>query len=235
MTYSLLAFDADTGTWGGVAATGNLCVGGWVLRGRADAGISASQGHTPSTMWGEQVLTLQADGKSARQAINAVIDADTGRAYRQLSSIDVGANGAVFSGADNLPFCGHLASEGVVAAGNVLSGSSVLMAMVEAFGQAAGPLPQRLLASLSAGEAVGGDDRGTLSAALLQVGLDMAPLDIRIDHSKAAIAELRALYERTLDPDYAAWARSVPTASDPTRSPGTEEEPRAAQTISSRS
>ena len=38
MTFTLLAHDRPTKRWGGIAATGNLCVGGWVLRGDARAG-----------------------------------------------------------------------------------------------------------------------------------------------------------------------------------------------------
>ena len=56
MTYSILARDPETGAFGGAAATGSLCVGGWVLRGRAGVGISASQGASPSTLWGEEAL-----------------------------------------------------------------------------------------------------------------------------------------------------------------------------------
>ena len=38
MTFSLLSLDKNTGTFAGATATGNLCVGGWVLRGQ-DVGI----------------------------------------------------------------------------------------------------------------------------------------------------------------------------------------------------
>ena len=61
MTFSLLAHDHETGTYGGAAATGSLCVGGWVLRGGLDSGLSASQGTAPSTFWGEDVLRAMRD------------------------------------------------------------------------------------------------------------------------------------------------------------------------------
>ena len=48
MTFSILARDPTTGAIGGAAATGSLCVGGWVLRGDLAAGMSASQGAAPS-------------------------------------------------------------------------------------------------------------------------------------------------------------------------------------------
>ncbi|MFN3526048.1 MAG: DUF1028 domain-containing protein, partial [Paracoccus sp. (in: a-proteobacteria)] len=62
MTFSILAQDLGTGAFGGAAATGSLCVGGWVLRGDSRAGLTASQGAAPSTMWGEDVLVRMMSG-----------------------------------------------------------------------------------------------------------------------------------------------------------------------------
>jgi uncharacterized Ntn-hydrolase superfamily protein len=56
MTFSILARNPKTGEIGGAAATGNLCVGGWVLRGDIKKGVTASQGFYPSTIWGENIL-----------------------------------------------------------------------------------------------------------------------------------------------------------------------------------
>ena len=79
MTISILAFDEKTGVYGGGAATGSLCVGGWVLRGDAESGLSASQGSLPSTMWGNDVLARMRDGEPADLAVRRVVDADAGR------------------------------------------------------------------------------------------------------------------------------------------------------------
>ena len=40
MTFSIIARNPKTGEIGGAAATGNLCVGGWVLRGDIKKGIT---------------------------------------------------------------------------------------------------------------------------------------------------------------------------------------------------
>ena len=69
MTISILAFDERTGAYGGAATTGNLCVGGWVLRGDAESGLSASQGLLPSTLWGTDSLKLMQMGVSSAQAV----------------------------------------------------------------------------------------------------------------------------------------------------------------------
>ena len=85
MTISILAVDEKTGRIGGIAATGSLCVGGWVLRGHPESGMSASQGTAPSTLWGEDVLTAMRTGMSAVDAVAAVTSPDPGRAHRQLA------------------------------------------------------------------------------------------------------------------------------------------------------
>ena len=52
MTFSLLYLDKPSGCFAGATATGNLCVGGWVLRGHPHVGLTASQGAEPSILWG---------------------------------------------------------------------------------------------------------------------------------------------------------------------------------------
>ncbi|MCK5502968.1 MAG: DUF1028 domain-containing protein, partial [Tritonibacter mobilis] len=44
MTFSILMYDRETGSFAAAAATGSLCVGGWVLRGDIESGLVASQG-----------------------------------------------------------------------------------------------------------------------------------------------------------------------------------------------
>lgn len=219
MTFSLLAYDARTEAWGGVAATGNLCVGGWVLRGRPHCGISASQGQSPSTLWGDDVLDLQRGGMSAPDAVAQVTAGDEGRDHRQISAIDTEGRAAAFSGPCNRAYCGHLVHDDLVVAGNILAGPAVLDAMIEAFRIDNGPFAERLIASLEAAQQVGGDARGTQSAALLCVSAHLPILSLRIDFSGQPIADLRSLYRKTLDPDYLSWLETVPTSSDPRRFP----------------
>ena len=53
MTFSVLTFDENEGVYAVAAATGSLCVGGWVLRGDIESGLVASQGTSPSSFWRE--------------------------------------------------------------------------------------------------------------------------------------------------------------------------------------
>lgn len=218
MTFSILAKDPHSRAIGGAAATGSLCVGGWVLRGRAGIGMSASQGKAPSTIWGERCLDLMARGEGARQALRAVVDPDRGKDQRQLSVLDATGNAAAFSGADNTPDIAERLFAGGVATGNMLAGAHVVDAMAEAFASASGPFPARLLSALHAGERAGSDIRGLQSAALLVVSPDHAPLTLRIDLHDDPLAALDRLHDAATSGDYATWAAQVPTLDEPERS-----------------
>jgi uncharacterized Ntn-hydrolase superfamily protein len=217
MTFSLLARDPETGAIGGAAATGSLCVGGWVLRGNLAGGMSASQGMAPSSFWGEVVLDLMTAGASAQKAIEVVTGPDAGRAQRQLAALPLVGAGAVFTGAENTPERAERLFEGGVAAGNMLAGPEVVEALVDGFLKASGSFPERLLAGLRAADSAGSDSRGLMSAALLVLSPSHAPLTLRIDHADDPLAALEALHRRATTGDYADWARQVPCLDDPER------------------
>lgn len=211
MTFSILARDMNSDAIGGAAATGSLCVGGWVLRGDPRAGMSASQGASPSTFWGEDVLAAMMSGQIAEDAVCKVVMADAGRDHRQLSALGQTGDGAAFTGAKNTPENGSITINGGIVAGNMLTSKDVLGAMAETFEQVTGNIAQRLLASLNAGHKAGSDMRGLQSAALLIVSPDHAPLSLRIDYHETPLLALEELYRRATTGDYAEWSRQVPT------------------------
>ena len=215
MTFSILARDHDTGAIGGAAATGSLCVGGWVLRGSLSAGMSASQGASPSTLWGEDVLAAMQGGADAATAVARVTQADAGRAWRQLAALDLGGTTGAFTGKKNTPAMGTRAFDGGIAAGNMLAGLDVLGALTGAFQSAGGTLGERLLAALRAAQSAGGDSRGLFSAALLVLHPDHAPLTLRVDHHPDdPVGALTDLHGRATTGEYAYWAGKVPVLSD---------------------
>lgn len=215
MTFSILVRDPETGAMGGAAATGSLCVGGWVLRGTLEGGLSASQGKAPSTFWGEDVLTQIAAGMSIEAAMHAVIPDDPSSAQRQLSALTPSGKGGVFTGGDNTPEIGESLFENGVAAGNMLASPGVVDALVAGYLDAPGSLPARLLAGLIAADAAGSDARGLQSAALLVLSPDRAPLTLRVDYSETPLDDLAALLTRATSGHYADWARQMPCADSP--------------------
>lgn len=218
MTYSILSRDAETGAIAGATAAGCLGAGGWVLRGSVRGGISASQGASPSCIWGEEVLTEMARGHGAAEAVDLVTGRDSGKSWRQLAALDSGGGTGAFTGNDTTDFKGALRFRNGVASGDLLPDPMMLEAMVNAFIAAEGPLPGRLIAGLEAVSAQGGD--APVSAALLVLERDRAPLSLRIDFSEAPLAELRNLLERAGRAPYRDWARRAPCPADPERHPG---------------
>lgn len=215
MTFSILARDAKTGAIGGAAATGSLCVGGWVLRGKLSAGMSASQGAAPSTFWGEEVLQRMHEGSAPEKAVTDVTSRDKGRAYRQLAAMDLLGNAAAYTGDENEDVKGSLIFSDGIVSGNMLGSDDVLSAMASAFTVSGGVFEERLIGALKAAHDAGGDFRGLLSAALLVLHPDHPPLTLRIDHhADDPIGALERLLYRATSGDYADWARQVPVASD---------------------
>ena len=111
MTFSLLAFDKKRKIFAAGSATGNLCVGGWVIKGDIRFGMSASQGTLPSVIWGEDTIRYMAEGNNAQKAIDKAINNDTEKDSRQISAIDINGNTGVFSGSKNSPVIHQIQKE----------------------------------------------------------------------------------------------------------------------------
>lgn len=219
MTFSILAYDAETGRLGSGAATGSLCVGGWVLRGDLASGLSASQGTAPSTVWGEEVLAHMRKGLTPSDAVTKTVSDDTGRAFRQLAALGPAGGTAAFTGNQSIPACGHRSTDRVIVAGNMLTNDTVLDAVLDCFLSTPGSLGERILRALEAGETAGSDSRGLMSAAMLVIGRDMPPLTLRVDYSETPLPDLRTLHERATTGAYAEWMQLVPTVQTPHRAP----------------
>ncbi len=218
MTFSILARDPDTGAIGGAAATGSLCVGGWVLRGDLTAGMSASQGAAPSTFWGQDVLVEMRNGYSAVSAVERITTADRGRDYRQLSALDLSGQSGVFTGRSTEPEKGSRDFDTGIASGNMLASASVLDAMVDTFTRESGAFDSRLLSALHAAAKQGGDYRGLLSAALLVLSPDKPPMTLRIDyHPHDPIGALEELHHKATTGAYSKWVEQVPVTIDKER------------------
>lgn len=218
MTFSILARDAKSGAIGGAAATGSLCVGGWVLRGELSAGMSASQGAAPSTFWGEEVLQQMREGTPPEQAVNDITSRDKGRAFRQLAAMDLSGGAAAYTGDKNEGVKGSLMFPNGIVSGNMLGSDGVLSAMASAFTDPGDVFERRLIGALNAAHDAGSDFRGLLSAAMFVLHPDRPPLTLRIDyHANDPIGALEHLYQKAKSGDYAEWARQVPVASDKER------------------
>jgi uncharacterized Ntn-hydrolase superfamily protein len=111
--------------------------------------------------------------------------------------VDARGESAAYTGAETDPWKGHRIGPNYAVQGNMLVGAETIAAMERAFlASAAEPLVERLMLSLEAGQAAGGDRRGRQSAALLVHGEEDYPLaDLRVDEHGDPVAELRRVLE----------------------------------------
>jgi uncharacterized Ntn-hydrolase superfamily protein len=193
MTWSIVAFDAETSAFAVAVATKNFAVGAAVPHVRAGVGAVATQSITNRYL-GPAVLDAMARGLSAELAVTAAIAGDEGRGLRQLHAVDRHGRVAVWTGDNCVTWCGSANANAASVAGNMLANGEVVPATLATFTAAGGTLAERLMAGMEAGEAAGGDRRGRQSAAMvLTTTEDFPDLDIRVDDHADPLAELRRL------------------------------------------
>lgn len=200
-TYSIVASDLAAGQWGVAVQSKFLAVGSVVPWAEPGAGAVATQSYA-NPRYGPDGLALLRQGRSAQETVDELTAADDGRAHRQVGVVDANGRAATFTGAECHDWAGGRTGDGYAAQGNILVSAETVDALAETFEGTGGSLAERLLASLAAGQAAGGDSRGQQSAALLVVerdggyaGLSDTLVDLRVDDHERPIEELRRLYE----------------------------------------
>lgn len=215
MTFSIAAFDQESGEVAVGAVTAMPAVGKLVTHARAGVGAACTQA-TLNPYLAIDALDGLADGKLAKAALDDVIIDDPGKDVRQCGVVDTHGGSHAWTGADTPEWSGHRVAPCVTAQGNRLVGPETLDAVVAAFEAAEGQvLARRILAALEAGEATGADRHGAVSATLTVFSTEDYPLwDVRVDHADAPVARLRELvdeFEEALLP----IVRALPTRADP--------------------
>jgi|SRR5882672_8279211 len=199
MTWSIVARDAS-GAFGVAVASRFFAVGVHCPHARSGIGAVCTQALV-NPQYGPAGLDLLARKNSPEKSIQDLVARDKGREHRQVHMIDAKRRVAAFTGSACIDWCGQLAGEGFSVAGNMLAGAAVLEKTALAFERAKDlSFAERLLAALEAGEAAGGDKRGKQAAALLIHTTEDYPfLDLRVDDHAAPLAELRRLYDKSLE------------------------------------
>ena len=200
MTFSLVACDLERQEWGVAVASKFLAVGAVVPWVRAGVGAVATQSYA-NVMFGPDGLELMAAGASAVAALDQLVSADDQAKERQVGVVDGQGGSATFTGSGCHDWAGGRHGPGFAAQGNILAGGQVVDALVETFTATEGPLAERLLAALAAGDNAGGDRRGRQSAALSvrkpgggYGGNNDIMIDLRIDDHADPVPELARLY-----------------------------------------
>ena len=195
-TFSIVAFEPETGSLGVAVESKFLAVGAIVPWARAGVGAVATQAMA-NYNYGPRGLDLMARGRTAEETVEALLSADDEREHRQLGVVDAAGLAASYTGSECFEWAGGVTGEHYAAQGNILVGPETVDAMADTFEGTAGDLAGRLLAALDAGQGAGGDSRGKQSAALLVVregggygGDNDRLLDLRVDDHPEPIREL---------------------------------------------
>lgn len=195
MTFSIVAKCADSGQFGIAISSSSLCVAARCAFVRAHVGAVASQNITDPRL-GTRALDLMAQGMSASQARDEIVQNSSNIEYRQLLIIDNAGQIAEFSGTNTLGTNAIAATDHAIAAGNLLSTARVPQAMIDGFNTTTGsPLGTRLIAAMKAGLEAGGEAGPVASAGMLIADQEAWPLaDLRVDSSTDPIRDLDALW-----------------------------------------
>jgi uncharacterized Ntn-hydrolase superfamily protein len=195
-TFSIVAVDPEAGVCGAAVASKYPAVGKVVPHVRAGVGAFCTQ-HWHNPKFGEKALDLLAEGLGPEGVLAELLKEDKNKDQRQLLIVDMEGRALARNPAKpDLPgavWWGSLAGRNFACAGNTLAGRGVLEAMAKAFEETAGPLEERLMAALVAGDRAGGDHRGRLAAGLrvAKKGVDGLWLDLQVERSDDAVEELR--------------------------------------------
>lgn len=198
-TFSIVARDPNTGELGVAVQSHWFSVGPIVAWAEAGVGAIATQSFVDPS-YGKLGLELMRAGKSAPDALKALLAGDEGREVRQVAMIDTQGRVEAWTGKNDIQPAGHIVGPNFSVQANLMLNDKVWPAMAQAFQSAKGDLADRMLAALDAAQAAGGDIRGRQSAALVVVtgkptgqAWKDRTFDLRVDDSPEPLNELRRL------------------------------------------
>ena len=203
MTFSLVARCAETGMFGVAISSSSPAVAARCSFARASIGAVASQNVTDPSL-GPLALDAMEGGMSAKDAIEEVKRRGRFIDYRQVLVVDHKGNTAIYSGPNSLGIWSEASEKNVASGGNLLADAGVPRAIVDAFIKSSGHIGDRLIVSLKAGLAAGGEAGPVRSAGMKIVDKVSWPVaDLRCDWTEEcpieSIATAWSVYKPQLD------------------------------------
>lgn len=207
MTYTIVAHDPQTGHFGVAVQTFNLAVGSWVPWAEGGVGVVATQALAERS-YGTLGLDLMRGGKTAPEALAALLAVDSNPEARQVAMIDHRGHIAVHTGTRCFPEAGSYIGRDFCTLANMMAKNTVWDAMADAYQSTEGDFAERLVAALHAAQAQGGDMRGKQTAALLIVDKERNAIPIihlRVDRHPDPLKKLDELlhFHRAYMAEYA--------------------------------
>jgi uncharacterized Ntn-hydrolase superfamily protein len=197
VTYSIIAFDPETRECGVAVQSHYFSTGSIVPWAEPGVGAVATQASV-EVAYGPRGLDRMRAGRTAPEALAELVAADPLANVRQVAMLDVHGGIAVHTGETCMAFAGQVIGANYSCQANLMRTGEVWGAMSEAYLGATGPLAERLIDALDAGEAAGGDLRGRQSAAVLVVPGEgeawQTQVELRVEDHEDPLVELRRLW-----------------------------------------
>ena len=207
-TFSLCAIDPATGQSGAAVTTRVPFVGRAVPWVRAAVGAVCTQASTV-VEYGPRGLDLLAKGVEPQAVLTQLLADDGARETRQVGVIDMKGRAAAHTGKQNGNWAGSRQGRNYTVQANIMVGPEVVDAVAATFESTEGaglPLAERMILSLEAGYAKGGDRRwGNLQSAAIKIadpndpgrGNDYITLAIEVGEHADPVSELKRIYYTT--------------------------------------
>jgi uncharacterized Ntn-hydrolase superfamily protein len=199
-TFSIVARDPQTGQMGVAVQSHWFSTGSLVTWAEAGVGAVATQSMV-EVSYGPKGLAKMREGFLPKAVLQELLGLDESRDVRQVAMVDASGEVAVHTGSRCIAEAGHHTGLQYSVQANMMLKNTVWSAMSKAFESATGELAERMLASLDAAQAAGGDIRGKQSAAMLVVDKEKSDhpwtgvlVDLRVDDHPEPLVELRRLY-----------------------------------------
>src|SRR5262245_19261346 len=151
-TYSIVARDPQTGEMGVAVQSHAFSVGTRVTWAEAGVGAVATQSFV-DVSYGPLGLDLMRAGKTAPEALRALLAGDQNPDVRQVAMIDANGNVLAHTGKKCIPDAGDHVGKDYSVQANLMSNATIWAAMSEAYESAQGTLAERMLAALDAAQA----------------------------------------------------------------------------------
>ncbi|MEE4196763.1 MAG: DUF1028 domain-containing protein [Bacteroidales bacterium] len=199
-TFSIVALDEAAGEMAVGVQSHWFSVGSIVSWGKSGVGVVATQSFV-NPAYGPEGIKLMEQGKNAMEALDLLTAKDQGKAFRQIAFLDVHGNIATFTGEKCVESAGHINGDNFSVQANMMLYDEIVPAMAKSFKENASlPLAERVLKTLQAAQAAGGDIRGKQSAVLLVFNTNKVDhewqdkkIDLRVDDHQTPLIELERL------------------------------------------
>jgi uncharacterized Ntn-hydrolase superfamily protein len=198
-TYSIVAYDPKADQIGVAVQSHWFAIGALVTWAEPGIGAVATQSFIEPA-YGPSGLALMKGGQPAPVALSALLAKDSMPEVRQVAMIDHNGEVDAYTGASCIENAGHIVKRHFSVQANMMENKNVVPVMEKTFAESRGDLAERMLLTLEAAEAVGGDIRGRQAAAIIIVKSrptgDYSSdhiLDLRVDDNHQPLEELRRL------------------------------------------